>query len=115
MSKMRSIADDSDYVDGEITSDLNASKDDDECSNRNANLNDDRNDSIDNNKFQMHLNDMAGHDKVGKSKNPNGDINEMDSHEPELENDHEEIESKFGERFFFVFGLFSIECGKLMK
>lgn len=98
---MRSIGDDQDYVDGEITTDNG--KDDDECTNRNVN-DPDRNDSIENTKYQLNLDELSSNEKIGKNIQ-NSDINDMDPHEPDNENDREEIESKFGEFFGFVFEL----------
>lgn len=97
MNKMRSIGDDQDYVDGEIqNSDLNALKDDIDCTNRHEN----RNESLDNNKYPLNLDELStSHDnKVGKNKGQTSDANEMEGQEPDMENDHEEIESKFGKK-----------------
>lgn len=97
MNKMRSIGDDQDYVDGEVqNSNLNAPKDEIDCTNRHEN----RNESLDTNKYPLNLDELSSHDnKVGKNKCQTSDANEMEAHEPDMENDHEEIESKFGKKF----------------
>lgn len=103
MNKMRSIGDDQDYVDGEDhNSDLNAPKDEIDCTNRHDN----RNESLDTNKYPLNLDELSSHDnKVGKNKSQASDANEMEAHEPDMENDHEEIESKFGKKLILVLSL----------
>lgn len=98
MNKMRSISDDQDYVDGDVqNSELNSSKHEIDCTNRHEN----RNESLDTNKYPLNLDELSSHDnnKVGKNKCQTSDANEMESQEPDMENDHEEIESKFGKGF----------------
>lgn len=99
MNKMRSIGDDQDYVDGDVqNSDLNTSKDEIDCTNRHEN----RNESLDTNKYPLNLDELSSHDnnKVGKCQT--SDANDMEPQEPDIENDHEEIESKFGKKLIRV-------------
>lgn len=104
MNKMRSIDDDQDYVDGEVhNSELNATKDEIDCTNRHEN----QNETLNTNKYPLNLDELSAHDnKVGKNRCQTSDTNEMDgTHEPDMENDHEEIESKFGKKFNSILAL----------